>query len=228
MLLFASAREAAGVEALTIPWPEEAGVAELRAAVAAAAPGLQGLLERCMIAVNQEYAASADARVRPGDEVAIIPPVSGGAPGADRPDGALPSRVVESTILLEDLVSAVSSPGAGAIATFIGVVRDHNEGRMVSYLEYEGYAPMAEREMDTIAVEVVEAHPGTRVAMTHRVGRMEIGEASVAIAASSAHRAAAFDACRMAIEELKLRVPIWKKEHFEGGAVWIETPADRA
>lgn len=112
--------------------------------------------------------------------------------------------------------------GDGAVSVFLGTVRDVSSGRRVLFLEYEAYASMAEREMEGIAEEAIARFGVTKVAMIHRVGRVEIGEASVAIAVAAPHRSAAMDACRFVIDTLKASVPIWKSEHFEGGAVWIE------
>ena len=125
---------------------------------------------------------------------------------------------------LERLVSAVSAErGAdGAVASFLGVVRNHNAGRRVRYLEYDAYEPLATRVFERIAAETRERWPGARLALSHRLGRLEIGEASVAIAAAAPHRADAFAACRYAIERVKQIAPIWKHEFFEGGDVWIE------
>ena len=130
-------------------------------------------------------------------------------------------------LALESLVAAVtegsSTPGAeGAVVTFLGLVRNRNMGRSVRYLEYEAYEPLALRAFERIVAEVAERWPDARLALHHRVGRLELGEASVAIAAASAHRAAAFAACRYAIERNKQIAPIWKREVFEGGDVWIE------
>jgi molybdopterin synthase catalytic subunit len=131
-------------------------------------------------------------------------------------------------LLLEPLVAAVTGrPAAtagtdGAVATFLGVVRNHNVGRSVRYLEYEAYEPLALKSFERIAGEVVARWPGVRVALHHRIGRLAIGEASVAIAAASAHRADAFGACRYTIERVKQIAPIWKHEFFDGGDVWIE------
>jgi molybdopterin synthase catalytic subunit len=132
---------------------------------------------------------------------------------------------------LEPLIAAVVArdglPGAptgsdGAVATFLGLVRNHNLGRAVHYLEYEAYEPLALRSFERIARESMERWPGIRLALHHRIGRIQVGDASVAIAAASAHRADAFSACRYAIERVKQIAPIWKREFFEGGDVWIE------
>jgi molybdopterin synthase catalytic subunit len=130
-------------------------------------------------------------------------------------------EIVEQRIDLARLISAVSRPDAGAITTFVGTTRDHNAGRRVIRLEYEAYPQMAVREMRKIGEQAVERHSARAVAIVHRIGVVEIGEASVAIAVSAAHRDAAFSACRYAIDRLKEIVPIWKKEHYEGGEIWI-------
>ena len=131
-------------------------------------------------------------------------------------------------LAVEPLVRAVTESraegagGDGAVATFVGLVRNHNKGRRVQYLEYEAYEPLARRAFERIAAEIARRWPGAALALHHRVGRLEIGEASVAIAAASAHRADAFAACRYAIERVKQIAPIWKREFFEGGEMWIE------
>ena len=123
---------------------------------------------------------------------------------------------------MQALAAVVSGEGDGAVATFGGLVRDHNLGRRVLFLEYEAYEPLAVKALERIVAEAGEAWPGTRVAVHHRIGRLEIGEVSVAIAAASPHRANAFAACRYTIERVKQIVPIWKREHFAGGEVWLE------
>jgi molybdopterin synthase catalytic subunit len=131
-------------------------------------------------------------------------------------------------LALEPLIAAVAarpdggSGSDGAVAAFLGVVRNHNAGRSVRYLEYEAYEPLARKSFDRIAAEVQARWPGVRLALHHRIGRLEVGEASVAIAAASPHRADAFAACRYTIERVKQIAPIWKREFFEGGDVWIE------
>ena len=130
-------------------------------------------------------------------------------------------EVVEHPIELSRLVAAVGRPDAGAIATFLGTTRDHNAGRQVIRLEYEAYPEMALREMRRIGEQAIDRFSAKAIAIVHRVGVVEIGEASVAIAVSAAHRDAAFAACRFAIDRLKEIVPIWKKEHYRGGEIWI-------
>ena len=136
-------------------------------------------------------------------------------------------RLTDEPIRVDDLLRAASDPGAGAIVLFVGTTRDHNDGRTVERLEYEAYPGMAENELERIAAAVGDRWPVARVAIVHRTGVVPIGEASVAIAASAAHRGDAFDAARFAIDRLKEVVPIWKKEFFEGGAVWIGDQAGK-
>ena len=132
-------------------------------------------------------------------------------------------RVINQPIDLQELVRFVTDPEAGAIATFIGTTRNHNDGRKVIALDYDGYPEMAEKELARIGAAAHKQWPICRMAIVHRLGPVQITESSVMIAVSSGHRAAAFAACRFAIEEIKRTVPIWKKEVFEGGEVWIGT-----
>jgi molybdopterin synthase catalytic subunit len=135
---------------------------------------------------------------------------------------AAPTAITTTPLDADALVRALDVTGIGAVTTFIGLVRDHNLGRRVLHLEYEAYEPLALRGLDLIVQEAAERWPSARLAIHHRIGRLEIGEASVAIAAASPHRADAFSASRYAIERIKQIVPIWKHEYFEGGDVWIE------
>ena len=130
--------------------------------------------------------------------------------------------VTHEPLDLDALVQRVGAQGDGAVVTFAGLVRDHNQGRRVQFLEYEAYEPLAVRALQLIADEAKERWPSARVAAHHRIGRLEIGEASIVIAAASAHRGDAFAACRYTIERVKQIVPIWKREHFNGGDVWLE------
>ena len=137
----------------------------------------------------------------------------------------MPSPVAAITTVPLDfraLIATVSQDADGAVVTFAGLVRDHNMDRRVLFLEYEGYEPLALKALELIVAEARQAWPDTRVAVHHRLGRLEVGEASVVIAAASPHRAHAYAACRYTIERVKQIVPIWKREHFEGGQVWLE------
>ena len=200
--LFAGLRERAG-------WAEREleGVGRVRRSGRRSTLGdePQGLL----YAVNREY-ADPDAELHDGDEVALIPPVSGGA-----------FRVTEEPLSLDATVAEVADESAGAIATFTGTVRRQSRGREVTHLEYEAYAEMAEDVMAQLAADLEARHELCRVAIHHRVGRLEIGEASVVIAVSAPHRQDALAACREAIDKLKETVPLWKKEFYEGGEEWI-------
>ncbi len=214
--LFASLRERAGASDLNREFSQGVSVGDIWHALTREFPALRGQDDALSFAVNQEY-VKPDFRPRDGDEVAFIPPVSGGVG-----DGALaPINIVRSRIDVAALEAAVADPGAGAIATFVGTTRNENSGRRVLRLEYEAYEPMALSEMRKLAEEAARRWGITHAAITHRIGVVEIGEASVAIAVSAPHRAEAFSACRFLIDRIKEIVPIWKKEHFEGGEIWV-------
>jgi MoaE-MoaD fusion protein len=167
------------------------------------------------VAVNREY-VSADHALRDGDEVALLPPVSGGAPDVPR------VSIVHQRIDAHATVTSLERPEDGAMVVFDGMVRNNTRGRKTLYLIYEAYEEMALEQMRTLAERAIADFPIRDVAIVHRLGRLEVGETSVLIAVASAHRAAAFDACRWLIDTLKKTVPIWKKEHFEDGAVWAD------
>jgi MoaE-MoaD fusion protein len=214
--LFATLRERVRASELTREYPDGTTVAQIWKDLVREFPELGGYHDSVGFAVNQEY-VQADYRPHPGDEVAFIPPVSGGAPSS--PIGTI--TIGRKPIDVAALEREVADPAAGAIATFAGITRRDNAGRKVLRLEYEAYEPMALSEMRKLANEASKRWKIVRIAIAHRVGVVEIGETSVAIAVSAAHRAEAFDACRFAIDRLKDIVPIWKKEFFEGGEVWI-------
>ena len=209
VLYFAAAREAAGTDRETLE-AAPATVAELRRLLGGRHPGLEPVLARCRIALDQELAVDADP-VPPGAEVAVIPPVSGGAPLF---------RVVDRPLDLAEVVAAVAGPGRGGVVTFTGTVRGESRGKRVVRLEYEAYRPMAERTLGEIG-RAVEAEHGAVVAVVHRVGRLEPGEAAVVIAAAAAHRTPAFRACEAVIERLKKDAPIWKREVYQDGSEWV-------
>jgi molybdopterin synthase catalytic subunit/molybdopterin converting factor small subunit len=199
--LFAGLRESAGwssreLDAATVAdvWPQL---------------GLGDEPRGLLYAVNKEYAGRETA-LADGDEVALIPPVSGGA-----------FRLTEEPIDPNAVIQEVASAEAGGIATFIGTTRVRSRGRAVRHLDYEAYGGMAEAVMAQLAQDLKRKHELCEVAITHRIGRVEIGELSVVIAVSAPHRAAALTACREAIDTLKQTVPLWKKEVYEGGEEWI-------
>ncbi|HEV2576407.1 MAG TPA: molybdenum cofactor biosynthesis protein MoaE [Acidobacteriaceae bacterium] len=165
------------------------------------------------VAVNQEYAAP-DQILSDGDEVAILPPVSGGA------DDLV--QIVREPIDTERIVNAVKSGGDGAVCVFDGIVRDNTRGRATLHLDYEAYEEMALRQMRMLREEAIARFGVREAAIVHRLGRLSVGETSVLIAVASAHRGAAFDACRHLIDTLKKTVPIWKREQFVDGAVWAD------
>jgi len=214
--LFARLREQAGTDAETVEVRPGSTVDEVYDALRKAHAGLEANRESVRVAVNQEF-ADWDAIVSDGDEVAFIPPVSGGTHAV----GVL-FELTTDPLDPRRLEAAVAHKGAGAICTFTGIVRDSSRGRSVTHLEYEAYGEMATAEMRKIAAEIGERWPEARVAMAHRTGRLEIGEASVVVSVSCPHRAEAIDACRWGIDRLKESVPIWKKEHAADGTYWIE------
>ena len=211
VLYFAAARERAGTSTETLRVSSGITVAALIDAIVERHPELRAVRAIMRIAMNHEF-ADPSAIVPPGAEIALIPPVAGGA-------GRF--RVVDRTLALDEVVKAVEAPGLGGIVTFTGAVRGETTGRRVLRLSYEAYGPMAERKLEEIGAEAEQKWPGTRLAIIHRVGVLEPGELAVVIAAAAPHRDAAFQACRHAIERLKQDVPIWKKEHFEDGEVWV-------
>ncbi len=221
--LFASYREAVGSPVVEIPLEDGAGGRALWAALVARYPALASLPAPAGYAVNDEYVHE-PRPFRESDRVALIPPVSGGS--NDRPP------LLELTgrpISVDRLLREAADPRAGAIVLFLGVVRDNARGLRVKHLTYEAYEALARRELERIAAAIAARWPVTRVAIVHRTGRLEVGEASVAIAVSAPHRAEAFEAGRFAIDTLKQTVPIWKKEVWEGGEAWVgAAPPQRA
>ncbi len=212
---FASLREIMreGEEQLIVP--DEATIADVRTILLTRYSQLRPILERCVYAVNRHY-VSAETILKEGDELVFIPPMGGGTP-------------IEPVIQLTRepldrgaLVTAVSYPSVGGIVVFEGVVRDNARGKQVRYLEYDAYEEMAMEQIRTIIAEAQQRWGVERVAVAHRFGRLEIGEASIIIVVASPHRSEAFDACRYIIDTLKRTVPIWKKEVTTDGETWVE------
>jgi molybdopterin synthase catalytic subunit len=219
VLFFGVTQELTGFQQEQTELPEGANLDGLWGRYAARFPRLNDLSGVLLMAVNQEIADRART-LQDGDEVAFLPPVSGGSSG----DYYLLTR---SPIPTADLVRQQKVSEDGAVVVFEGVVRNNSGGRQTLYLEYEAYEPMAIRKMEEIGEEAKRKFEIDHIGMMHRLGRLEIGETSVVIIVTAAHRRAAFGACQLAIDRLKEIVPIWKREYFEDGAIWAEGSGDR-
>lgn len=220
---FALWREQIGREEETREVAPDTTVGALIGAITADHPRLAALRPSTMFMVNQEYAPLGQA-LADGDEVAVIPPVSGGS-GAARHSGRL-FKVVATPLDVREVIAAAEDPTAGAVVSFTGTVRDHSLGKEVVALDYEAYPAAAEKMMARVADEIAARWGVRRVAIIHRVGHLTVGEASVVIAVASPHRQEAFAACEYAITRLKEIVPVWKKEAYTDGATWIGSEAD--
>jgi len=219
ILFFGGLKEIIGGSADTLELPEGSSVADVLTHYEAKIPRLRELLPSLALAVNREYAGSGT-KLKENDEIALLPPVSGGAEEArGRPRNA---AIVRDPIDTERVLAGLKSPEDGAAVVFEGVARNQTRGRKTLYLDYEAYEEMALRELESLAAQALRQFKIRDVALVHRLGRLQVGETSVLIVVASAHRAAAFDACRWLIDTLKRTVPIWKKEFFEDGAVWAD------
>src|SRR2546423_7199392 len=224
-LVFGAARDAAGAEEPDIELKAPATAGTAREEILAAYPELQRFGKSLLFAVNQEYAEAART-IEDGDELAIFPPVSGGAGSA----GILPAsssnrdffELTTDPIDVGAVARRVVLPECGATVTLDGYAREWTKGRRTLYLVYEAYPPMALSEMKKLGAQAHEKFDIAYIGIVHRTGRLEIGETSVVISVGAPHRRAAFEACEWAIRELKRTVPIWKKEVFEDGEVWVE------
>lgn len=214
--LFAAVRDIVGKRELTIDLPPASPASAILERLADDYPRIRPLIPSLKLAVNHEYVAG-EHRLAEGDEVAIVPPVSGGVDTFE---------ISDTPLSLDAVAASVGQPSSGAIASFLGVVRGDSRGRIVDHLEYEAYAEMAIDRMRQIGDEIHARWPVDRIAIVHRVGRLEVGQASVAIAVGAPHRREALEACSYAIERLKEIVPIWKKEVWSDGAEWIGSTVD--
>ncbi len=221
VLAFASAADALGARVVEIELPEGSRAADLGERLVSEHPGIAELWPRLALAIDGSL-ADPEAAIPEGAEVALLPPVSGGAGGAR-------VRLVDGPIEIERLAAEVEGTGRGAVVLFVGRVRDATGGRRVTGLTYDAYRPMAEAALTRIVDDLEAGAEGLEVAIVHRLGEVGVGEASVAIAVAAPHRGAAYQASRTALERLKTEVPIWKRERFaDGEARWREAEPLRA
>ena len=220
VLFFGVLKDLAGRSSDLLSLPDQASAADVISHYEQRLSAMKGILSSIAISVNQEYARP-EMKLKSGDEIALLPPVSGGAP--DQPTKTEPRAfITHEEIDTAGLLEIIKRPEDGAAIVFEGVVRNHSRGRRTLFLEYEAYEEMALKQLESLLAECRVQFQIRDGAIIHRLGKLEIGETSVVIVVVSAHRAAAFDACRWLIDTLKRTVPIWKKEHFEDGAVWSD------
>jgi len=218
ILFFGACREIIGSNEITTLLPENASIATAFTQLKNQYPALEKLGDRLLFAVNETYATK-EQILSLGDKLAIFPPVSGGGQDIEKTDIYL---LTHSEINSRELALQVIESKDGAVVTFDGITRDNNKGKPVLFLEYEAYEPMAIKMMQEIAKDAHSRWPIDRIALVHRLGRVDISQTSVAIIVTSAHRKPAFEACHFLIDRLKQVVPIWKREYFEDGAVWVD------
>ena len=218
VLFFGILKDLTGKASDSIDLHDGASIRDLLAHYVQQIPLLKESLPSIALAVNQQY-ASPETKLRSGDEIALLPPVSGGSKQAS---GGRQASIIRVPIDTESVFNKIKRGEDGAAVVFEGVVRNQTRGRKTLYLDYEAYEEMALQQMEALAEQALKQFPIRDVALVHRLGHLEIGETSVLIIVVSAHRAAAFDACRWLIDSLKRTVPIWKKEYFEDGAVWAD------
>lgn len=231
VLFFGLLRDITGQSQTSLELPADATVGQVFDHFAARFPALVDLKRSVMLARNQEFAPAATP-LADGDEIALLPPVSGGSGPwihqiSTEPKGNF-YGLTRQPLDVASLARQLLQPHDGAFVNFEGVVRDNTKGRSTRYLDYECYESMAIKLMAQIGDEITAAHPISRIALVHRLGRMEIGETSVAVVAFSPHRKPAFEAALEGINKLKKLVPIWKKEHFADGEVWVEGEWDES
>jgi molybdopterin synthase catalytic subunit len=240
VLFFGMLKDLAGRGSDSLDLPENAILGDVLSHYEKRVPRLKELMTSIATSVNQEYAGR-NLKLKQGDEIALLPPVSGGsADKASETAVGHPAKpalseqsqpkdrrykhtaIVRERIDTESLLEGIKQPEDGAAVVFEGIVRNHSRGRRTLYLDYEAYEEMALKQMEELAEQALSHYKIRDVAIVHRLCRLKIGETSVLIVVTSAHRAAAFDACRWLIDTLKRTVPIWKKEYFEDGAVWAD------
>jgi molybdopterin synthase catalytic subunit len=219
--LFAGLKETIGERSIRLELPDGATVGDLRTVMVREYPLVKAILPTTVCAVDEEYVGD-DRVLTAADDVALIPPVSGGAPDKSSAREGSMFIVTEQPLDPAPLVEAVRRDEAGAVALFYGIVRNENLGRRVQYLEYDAYPEMAIKKMREVGDEVSARFPVTGFGVMHRTGRLEIGETSLLVAVSSGHRKEAFEACHYAVDRIKQIVPVWKKEVWEDGSEWIE------
>jgi MoaE-MoaD fusion protein len=215
VLFFGMLKDLTGQGSESAELPDSAMLGDLVRHFENQLPQIKDLLPAVAISVNQEYAGP-ETPLKDGDEVAFLPPVSGGAMQAGH------CAIVRAPIDANSILQRIKHPEDGAAVVFEGIVRNHTRGRRTLYLDYEAYEEMALKQMNGLAEQACSQFQIRDVALIHRLGRLHIGETSVLIVVASAHRAPAFEACRWLIDTLKKSVPIWKKEYFEDGAVWAD------
>jgi MoaE-MoaD fusion protein len=220
VLFFGVLKDLAGRGSHLVDLPEPAKLSDLLLHLQRQIPRLNAHFPSTAISINQEY-AQPDSILRNGDEVALLPPVSGGL-GTGSQTQARHSSLVNAKIATPALIEKIQRPEDGATVLFEGIVRNNSRGRRTLFLDYDAYPEMAIKQMEALADEALSRFAIRDLAIVHRVGRLQIGETSVAIVVAAAHRGPAFDACRWLIDTLKRTVPIWKKEYFEDGAVWAD------
>ena len=219
VLFFGVLKDLAGRSHDTLSLPDHASAADVIRHYEQRLSKNKGIFNSIAISVNQEYARP-EIKLKSGDEIALLPPVSGGADPPTRTDAR--AFITHEIIDTAGPLAAIKRPDDGAAIVFEGIVRNNTRGRRTLFLDYEAYEEMAVKEMESLIARALEQFKVRDALIIHRLGRIEIGETSVLIIVASAHRAAAFDACRWLIDTLKRTVPIWKKEHFEDGAVWSD------
>jgi molybdopterin converting factor subunit 1 len=219
VLFFGVLKDLAGRSSDTLSLPDHASAADVVSHYQQRLSANKGIFNSIAISVNQEYARP-EMKLQSGDEVALLPPVSGGADQSAQT--AARAFITREVIDTAGPLATIKRPDDGATIVFEGIVRDNTRGRRTLFLDYEAYEEMTLKQMESLIARALDQFQVRDATMIHRLGRIEIGETSVLIIVASAHRAAAFDACRWLIDTLKRTVPIWKKEHFEDGAVWSD------